>query len=104
MYLLIMQFRTLKYRQLIDDLDELATWMNAVPGLKSKTWLQDAASQRIGGIYHFDSLENLLAYKNSDDLHRFKQTYEVTDYQESCFNTNEVDKASATNRSPFLSK
>lgn len=102
MYLLIMQFRTGKYRQLLNDLDELAEWMNAVPGLQSKTWLEDAGSNRIGGIYHFDTLKHLLDYKNSDDLHRFRQTYDVTDYQESCFNTQEVDAASAMNRSPYF--
>lgn len=99
---MILRFRTEKYQQLVDDLDGLADWMNSVEGLISKTWLQDPDSQQIGGIYHFDSQENLLAYKDSSSLLEFKQEYNITDWQESCFNTLEVDKASRKNRSPYL--
>ncbi len=103
MHILILRFRTDDYERMVADLDELADWMNNVPGLLTKTWLQDAASQQIGGIYHFDSEENLLAYKHSAELSEFKSGYHITDWQESCFNTNEVDKASKKNRSPFFS-
>ena len=102
MHLLILRFRAEQYDRLVADLDTLAEWMNEVPGLLSKTWLQDKASQQIGGIYHFNNRENLLAYQNSSSLSEFKQEYGITDWQESCFETVEVDKASQINRSPFF--
>ncbi len=102
MYILILRFRTRSYSRLVADLDQLAEWMNEVEGLLSKTWLQDPASQQIGGIYHFDSEQNMLAYKHSAALSEFKQEYDITDWQESCFNTAEVDEASRKNHSPFF--
>jgi len=102
MHILILRFKTEKYQQLVDDLDALADWMNTVEGLLTKTWLQDPDSQQIGGIYHFDTRENLLAYKDSSAIAEFKQGYDITDWQESCFNTVEVDQASLKNRSPYL--
>lgn len=102
MYILILRFRTKEYKKLVNDLDSLADWMNTVEGLLSKTWLQDPDSHQIGGIYHFDTQENLLAYKDSNSIAEFKQEYKITDWQESCFNTTEVDQASRKNRSPFL--
>lgn len=103
MHILILRFRTEKYQQLVDDLDNLADWMNSVEGLITKTWLQHPDSQQIGGIYQFDTEENLLAYKDSSSLTEFKQGYSITDWQESCFNTLEVDQASRKNRSPYFS-
>jgi len=103
MHILIMKFRTNKYDQLVNDLDGLADWMNTLVGLQSKTWLQDSNSQQIGGIYHFDTWDNLYAYKSCPELLEFKLQYEVTDYQEHCFQTNEVDTASRKNNSPFFS-
>ena len=102
MHILILRFRTKEYQKLVNDLDSLADWMNTVEGLLSKTWLQDPDSNQIGGIYHFDTHENLLAYKDSNSIAEFKQEYKITDWQESCFNTTEVDQASRKNRSPFL--
>lgn len=102
MHILVLQFRTNDYSQLVEDLDAAADWMNTLPGLQSKTWLQDEKSQKIGGVYHFDTMENLLSYKHSNELHEFKQKYAVIDWQESCFTTREVDKASAKNNSPFF--
>jgi len=102
MHILILKFRTENYQKLVDDLDALADWMNSVEGLLTKTWLQDAESQQIGGIYHFDTRENLLAYKDSVSISEFKQEYKISDWQESCFNTVEVDQASRKNKSPFL--
>lgn len=102
MHILIIHFRTENYKALIDNLDAAADWMNSVEGLLSKTWLQHPASQQIGGIYHFDTQENLLAYKNSESIFEFKQEYKISDWQESCFNTTEVDQASRKNKSPFF--
>ena len=102
MHVLILKFRTENYNKLIEDLDALADWMNSVEGLLTKTWLQDADSQQIGGIYHFDTRENLLAYKDSESIVEFKEVYKVSDWQESCFNTAEVDQASIKNNSPFF--
>ena len=102
MNILILRFRTEKYKQLVEDLDALADWMNSVEGLLTKTWLQDPDSQQIGGIYHFDTRENLLAYKDSSSIAEFKQKYKITDWQESCFNTSEVDQASKKNHSPYF--
>jgi Putative mono-oxygenase ydhR len=102
-HILILKFRAEKYQQLVDDLESLADWMNSVEGLISKTWLQHSDSQQIGGIYHFDTQENLLAYKDSSSIAEFKQEYNITDWQESCFKTLEVDQASRKNRSPYLS-
>ena len=102
MHILILRFRTENYQKLIDDLGALADWMNSVDGLLSKTWMQDPESQQIGGVYHFDTRENLLAYKDSESIVEFKEVYKITDWQESCFNTNEVDQASKKNNSPFF--
>jgi Putative mono-oxygenase ydhR len=102
MHILILKFRAEKYDKLVEDLDPLADWMNAVEGLVSKTWLQHSESQQIGGIYHFETKEQLLAYKESESIEEFKREYEITDWEESCFSTNEVDAASAKNRSPFF--
>ncbi len=102
MHILILRFRTHDYSRLVKDLEQLAEWMNEVEGLLSKTWLQDPESQQIGGIYHFDNEKNMLAYKNSPALSEFKTEYSITDWQESCFNTVEVDEASRTNHSPFF--
>ncbi len=102
MHILILRFRSEKYQKLVEDLDALADWMNSVEGLLSKTWLQHPESQQIGGIYHFDTQENLLAYKDSESIAEFKQEYQISDWQESCFNTIEVDKASRKNKSPFF--
>ena len=102
MYILILKFRTNEYQRLVDDLDNLADWMNTVEGLLSKTWLQHPESRQIGGIYHFDTEENLMAYKDSNSIAEFKQEYKITDWQESCFNTSDVDEASLKNRSPFF--
>jgi hypothetical protein len=97
-----MKFRTDRYEQLVDDLDSLADWMSSLKGLKSKTWLQDAESKQIGGIYHFETQDDLYAYKNCSELLDFKKQYEITDYQESCFQSVEVDEASRKNNSPFF--
>lgn len=103
MHILILKFRAEEYQKLVSDLDGLSDWMNSVEGLISKTWLQHSESQQIGGIYHFDTRENLLAYKDSNSIAEFKQQYKITDWQESCFNTSEVDQASIKNHSPFFS-
>ena len=102
MHILILRFRTENYKKLVDDLDDLADWMNSVEGLLTKTWLQDEESQQIGGIYHFDTRENLMAYKDSESIAEFKEVYKISDWQESCFNTAEVDQASRKNSSPFF--
>ncbi len=102
MYILIMKFRTNQYEQLVDNLDSLADWMNSLKGLKSKTWLQETGSKQIGGIYHFDTWNDLIIYKNSPELLDFKKQYEIADYQEHCFQTVEVDGASKKNNSPFF--
>ncbi len=102
MYILIMKFRTNQYEELVDNLDSLADWMNSLKGLKSKTWLQEAESKQIGGIYHFETSDDLFDYKNSLELLEFKRQYEITDYQEHCFQTVEVDEASKKNNSPFF--
>lgn len=102
MYILILSFRAEEYQRLVSDLDDLADWMNSVEGLLSKTWLQHPDSQKIGGIYHFDTQENLFAYKDSSSIAEFKQEYQISDWQESCFETLEVDQASRKNRSPFF--
>lgn len=102
MHILIMNFRTKKYEQLVNDLDALADWMNTLQGLQSKTWLQEPESKKIGGIYHFDTWENLYTYKSCPELLEFKKQYEVTEYQELCFETVEVDEASKKNNSPFF--
>jgi putative monooxygenase ydhR len=104
MHILILKFRTENYEKLINDLDALADWMNAVEGLISKTWLQHPESQQIGGIYHFDTKEHMLAYKNSESIAEFRQEYNISDWQESCFETEEVDQASQKNRSPFFNQ
>lgn len=103
MHILILKFRAENYQKLVNDLDALADWMNSVEGLLSKTWLQHQEGQQIGGIYHFDTEENLLAYKDSSSIAEFKQEYNITDWQESCFITSEVDQASRKNKSPFFS-
>jgi len=100
---LILRLRIENYQWLIDGLDKLADWMNSVEGLISKTWLQHSESQQVGGIYHFDTSEKLLAYKDSSAIAEFKQEYNITDWQESCFNTLEVDQASSKNHSLFIS-
>jgi Putative mono-oxygenase ydhR len=98
-----LRLRTENYQRLIDGLDKLADWMNSVEGLISKTWLLYSESQQIGEIYHFDTSENLLAYKDSSAIAEFKQEYNITDWQESCVTSLEVDQASRMNRSPFFS-
>ena len=50
MHILILKFHTNQYEQLLNDLPQLAEWMNSLPGLQSKTWLQDKTSQQIGGF------------------------------------------------------
>ncbi len=104
MHILILKFRAERYQRLIEDLDALADWMNSVEGLLSKTWLQHSESQQIGGIYHFNTEENLLAYKDSESIAEFKQEYKISDWQESCFNTDQVDEASRKNKSPYFTK
>ncbi len=36
--------------------------MQAVPGLRSKTWLSGIGTHSVGGFYEFDSVENARAY------------------------------------------
>ena len=46
--------------------DELAPAFAAVPGLESKTWLADAASNTYGGVYMFRDRDAFEAFAGSD--------------------------------------
>ena len=46
--------------------DDLAPAFAALPGLQSKLWLADEVNRVYGGVYIWDSVASMEAYKRSD--------------------------------------
>jgi heme-degrading monooxygenase HmoA len=68
MHILIVNFQLegISLEQYLEQAESLAPIWADVPGLISKTWLRNDETRTYGGVYVFESLDAVDAYKASD--------------------------------------
>ena len=80
MNLLIFLFKSgLPYEEIMKTSDERADQYKKVPGLIQKYYVLDKSNDRVGGVFVFDSIEKLQAFKESElakstsEAYKFKE-------------------------------
>ena len=80
MNLLIFLFRSgLSMEEIEKTSEDMADQYRKVPGLVQKYYVLDRSTDRVGGVFVFDSIESLQAFKESDlakstgEAYKFKE-------------------------------
>ncbi len=80
MNILIFLFKSgLPFEEIAKTSEEKADQYKKVPGLIQKYYVQDKSSERVGGVFVFDSIENLQAFKDSDLAKSTAEVYKFLD-------------------------
>lgn len=80
MEILIFLFKSgLPMKDLLKVSEERAPRFREVEGLVQKFYVSDKESNRIGGIYFFDSKKNLKAFRDSDLAKSTPEAYQFTE-------------------------
>jgi len=68
---------SLSGEELLQTARERAPRFEAIPGLLQKYYFRDQQKDQYGGIYIWDSVESLQAYKSSDLAASIPEAYEI---------------------------